>query len=135
MIVNELQLDYHIFFVSGLYTLVQIPDFYYAYHIYYSQDVIIAFDIYSSFWFLVNGIIGIQYSLFFMLHYIIRYVNMGNQPQFIFGFGLLVILGIGWTMIGFVGFFTKIVPLYIVAKLILQTIVYVFTVGVYVLKN
>ena len=116
-----------VLWLSLLYVLFQIPDFCYAY-IYYGLDDVIAFDIHTSFWFLVNGVIGVEYSCFFILNYLIQ----THRPPLICVFSVLVLLGMGWTVIAYVGLFMKLsLPYYLTAKVWIQTIVYVFTTGIY----
>jgi hypothetical protein len=121
---------YHsVYAISVLYGLAQILDFYLAYH-YYGKSDIIAFDIYTSFWFLINGVIGIQYSLFFTLYYLLRNVE-SYRTEFIFTYALLLTLAMGWTTIGFIGFFNNKIPFYFLIKLALQILIYGCTIGVY----
>jgi len=114
--------------LSILYGLAQIADFYFAYH-YYRMSVMITSDINISFWFLVNGIIGIQYSLFLVLYQVIRNTY---RSHFIFTFSLILILSLAWSLIGYIGFFSGSMPLYfMIFKLSPQSMIYVFTIGAY----
>jgi hypothetical protein len=114
--------------VSILHALIQSADFYFAYH-YYGMSVMITSDINISLWFLVNGIIGIQYSLFLVLYQIVRNTY---RNHFIFTFSLILILALVWSLVGYIGFFTGVMPLYFMMfKLSPQSIIYVFTIGAY----
>ena len=62
------ELNYHSCLkLSILYGLIQTVDFYFAFA-YHSSSTIVMFDITTSFWFLVNGFIGIQYSLLLIMY-------------------------------------------------------------------
>lgn len=113
--------------LSMLYALTQIPDFYFAYQYYGSPDIIV-FNITISFWFFINGIIGLQYSLFLILYQLTRNTY---RSHFIFTFGLILTLALAWSIIGYVGFFKSVISIYFMFKLVPQTIIYVFTIGAY----
>jgi len=122
-----------------LWIVAQFGDFYYYTVISSSSsefpNVTIATNISVSFWFLGNAILGIQSSLYFLVYYLIRHYDIYQNEQyrnpFVFSGTLLLLLGIYWTVLGYIAFFTVKVPLYIILKLALQTIVYVFTSGVW----
>jgi len=113
--------------LSILNGFAQISDFYFAYY-YYGFPNTIAFDITISFWFLVNGIIGFQYSMLLIIYQLIKNTY---RSHFIFTFGLLLSLALAWSIIGYIGFFQRIISFYFMFKLVLQTIVYIFTIGSY----
>lgn len=113
--------------LSMMNGVAQISDFYFAYHYYGFPDRII-FDITISFWFLINAIIGIQYSLFLILYQVTRNTY---RSHFIFTFGLLLTLGLAWSIIGYMGFFQRLIPFYFMFKLVIQTIIYILTISSY----
>ena len=123
------EMNYQFFFkLSILHVLIQSADFYFAYY-YYGLSVMITSDINIYFWFLVYGIIGIQYSLFLVLYQVIRNTY---RTHFIFTFSLILILALVWSLIGYIGFFKGVMPLYfMIFKLTPQSMIYVFTMGVY----
>ena len=133
-----------VIFLSALYgVLCQVGDFYYYFTILAKHspypDIKIAVGISLSFWFLVNAIIGIQSSLYFLAYFLhfrhghlyenIEIMERYRTPFVVAGC-LIILLGIYWTVIGYVGFFKADVPVYLVLKLSAQTIIYVLVVGV-----
>ena len=122
------ELNYHSCLkLSILYGLIQTVDFYFAFA-YHSSSTIVMFDITTSFWFLVNGFIGIQYSLLLIMYQLS--INT-YRSHLIFTFSLLISFALAWTIIGYVGFFKRVIPIYFMFKLVLQTIIYFFTIGAY----
>jgi hypothetical protein len=119
--------------ISIVYVLCQIGDFYY--YIILPDSPYFAFDISMSFWFLINGIVGVQLSLYFIVYYATRHYQLTTyQPALSFTISITILFGIYWTVIGWVGFIpvkNDYYHIYLGSKLITQSLIYVICSMVY----